>query len=158
MFKDIEKYKFVKTHAYKCAKFFDELTMQQKLEFIETCVPYEYGSTYYKIFIHTLLIPNDMYFVSQLITTKDYNKISKYYGLPLGIIIAKVFEIKQYGLDDLLLNQEIDRELASQNIKGLNKVDDLDDILLAVFPDQDYIYKKNNEEQIIKQQIINHVK
>lgn len=151
---DIEKYVFIKKHAYITAKFLNELTMKQFAYFLKTAIPYEPESLEYEIFVSTLLLPDDLGFIDNYNRNKDMNALSKKYNLPIGFLLNKIIELSEYHFLDLVSNEIIDKQQANQNINLLSVLDNIDCSLLAFFPEQPYIEKKRKENEQIRKQII----
>lgn len=127
------KYIDIKTEAYKIVPYFNSLSMEGKYEFIENCIKYQVGSIEYKIFLNTLLIPNDIKFMDDYKNIKNINSLSSFYRVPPSFIIRKICEISEYKLDFLIKEGFIGHDLASQNYDWTQiKKDDLDEFVKIV--------------------------
>lgn len=154
MIKADEAYVFAKTFAYNCIKFFNNLSMKQKLEFIESCIPFSKNSDFFRIFISTLLLPNDIEFINTYNREKSINYLSKKYNVPSIVIVIKMAELEKYNLLGLLNFGIIDKNLACQNNNEINN----DELLLAVFPNQPLIEVERIQDEYNKQQIFQYLK
>lgn len=148
----LEKYILIKNWAYNSVEYFRTLSLKDKYIFIKSLQIKD--KNILDIFLSTLFLPNDLELITLFSNNKDVNGIAKKFNVPFNLIIKKKLELREINLIELINEGKISKESAMQKPIDLNEKDDIDDLLLAVFPDQPYIAYTEKQNELIKQKIL----
>lgn len=158
-----EEYISLKKEAYKLVDKFREYSLKEKYNFLKSLKFKD--STSYKIFLSTLILPND----AQILKEKDKIKLisvfSKKTGLSTKILRNLVlFKIAEYKITNLeqYINfdnndennfpDRISLEEASKKPIDFSG-DDVDELMTTIFPDQPYVQIQQQVDNLFRKKI-----
>lgn len=158
-----EEYISLKKEAYKLVDKFREYSLKEKYNFLKSLKFKD--STSYKIFLSTLILPND----AQIIKEKDKIKLisvfSKKTGLSTKIsrnlVLFKIAEYKITNLEQYInfdnnsennLPDRISLEEASKKPIDFSG-DDVDELMTTIFPDQPYVQIQQQVDNLFRKKI-----
>lgn len=158
-----EEYISLKKEAYKLVDKFREYSLKEKYNFLKSLKFKD--STSYKIFLSTLILPND----AQIIKEKDKIKLisvfSKKTGLSTKIsrnlVLFKIAEYKITNLEQYInfdnndennFPDRISLEEASKKPIDFSG-DDVDELMTTIFPDQPYVQIQQQVDNLFRKKI-----
>ena len=148
----IDEYIAIKNWAYNNVEYFRNLSLKEKYNFIKS-LPFN-NKEILNIFLSTLILPNDLELVTLFSNNKNLNEIAHKFNVPFTLIIRKKLELSEMDIISYIESGKISHQSALQQPINLNDEDDIDDLLLAVFPDQPYITYTKKQNELVKQKIL----
>ena len=158
-----EEYISLKKEAYKLVDKFREYSLKEKYNFLKSLKFKD--STSYKIFISTLILPNDAEILKEKDKIKLISVFSKKTGLSTKILRNLVlFKIAEYKITNL--EQYINFDNNSENnfpdrisLEEASKKpidfsgDDVDELMTTIFPDQPYVQFQQQVDNLFRKKI-----
>lgn len=158
-----EEYISLKKEAYKLVDKFREYSLKEKYNFLKSLKFKD--STSYKIFISTLILPNDAEILKEKDKIKLISVFSKKTGLSTKILRNLVlFKIAEYKITNLeqYINfdnngennfpDRISLEEASKKPIDFSG-DDVDELMTTIFPDQPYVQFQQQVDNLFRKKI-----
>lgn len=150
----VQEYILLKNWAYNSVEYFRNLSMVEKYNFLKS-LPFKDKVTL-DIFLATLFLPNDLELITLFSNNKNIEEIAKQFNVPINVIVRKKLELQEMDIAGYIKEGKIKEQSALQRpIQLTNDDDDIDELLLVVFPEQPYIAYKQKEEIYAKEKIIN---
>ncbi len=158
-----EEYISLKKEAYKLVDKFREYSLKEKYNFLKSLKFKD--STSYKIFLSTLILPNDAEILKEKDKIKLISVFSKKTGLSTKILRNLVlFKIAEYKITNL--EQYINFDNNSENnfpdrisLEEASKKpidfsgDDVDELMTTIFPDQPYVQFQQQVDNLFRKKI-----
>ena len=148
----IDEYISIKNWAYNSVEYFRNLSLKEKYNFIKS-LPIN-NKEVLNIFLSTLILPNDLELMTLFSNNKNLNEIAHKFNVPFTLIIRKKLELREMNIVGYIKSGKISQQSALQQPVNLNNKDDIDDLLLTIFPNQPYIAYKQKEDFEAKQKIL----
>lgn len=158
-----EEYISLKKEAYKLVDKFREYSLKEKYNFLKSLKFKD--STSYKIFISTLILPNDAEILKEKDKIKLISVFSKKTGLSTKIsrnlVLFKIAEYKITNLEQYInfdnnsennLPDRISLEEASKKPIDFSG-DDVDELMTTIFPDQPYVQIQQQVDNLFRKKI-----
>lgn len=158
-----EEYISLKKEAYKLVDKFREYSLKEKYNFLKSLKFKD--STSYKIFISTLILPNDAEILKEKDKIKLISVFSKKTGLSTKIlrnlVLFKIAEYKITNLEQYInfdnnsennLPDRISLEEASKKPIDFSG-DDVDELMTTIFPDQPYVQFQQQVDNLFRKKI-----
>ena len=158
-----EEYISLKKEAYKLVDKFREYSLKEKYNFLKSLKFKD--STSYKIFLSTLILPNDAEILKEKDKIKLISVFSKKTGLSTKISRNLVsFKIAEYKITNLeqYINfdnndennfpDRISLEEASKKPIDFSG-DDVDELMTTIFPDQPYVQIQQQVDNLFRKKI-----
>lgn len=158
-----EEYISLKKEAYKLVDKFREYSLKEKYNFLKSLKFKD--STSYKIFLATLILPNDAEILKEKDKTKLISVFSKKTGLSTKIsrnlVLFKIAEYKITNLEQYInfdnngennLPDRISLEEASKKTIDFSD-DDVDELMTTIFPDQPYVQFQQQVDNLFRKKI-----
>ena len=158
-----EEYISLKKEAYKLVDKFREYSLKEKYNFLKSLKFKD--STSYKIFLSTLILPNDAEILKEKDKIKLISVFSKKTGLSTKIsrnlVLFKIAEYKITNLEQYInfdnnsennLPDRISLEEASKKPIDFSG-DDVDELMTTIFPDQPYVQIQQQVDNLFRKKI-----
>lgn len=158
-----EEYISLKKEAYKLVDKFREYSLKEKYNFLKSLKFKD--STSYKIFLSTLILPNDAEILKEKDKIKLISVFSKKTGLSTKIlrnlVLFKIAEYKITNLEQYInfdnngennLPDRISLEEASKKPIDFSG-DDVDELMTTIFPDQPYVQFQQQVDNLFRKKI-----
>ena len=158
-----EEYISLKKEAYKLVDKFREYSLKEKYNFLKSLKFKD--STSYKIFISTLILPNDAEILKEKNKIKLISVFRKKTGLSTKIlrnlVLFKIAEYKITNLEQYInfdnnsennLPDRISLEEASKKPIDFSG-DDVDELMTTIFPDQPYVQFQQQVDNLFRKKI-----
>ena len=158
-----EEYISLKKEAYKLVDKFREYSLKEKYNFLKSLKFKD--STSYKIFISTLILPNDAEILKEKDKIKLISVFSKKTGLSTKIsrnlVLFKIAEYKITNLEQYInfdnndennFPDRISLEEASKKPIDFSG-DDVDELMTTIFPDQPYVQIQQQVDNLFRKKI-----
>ena len=147
-FKEIEENEYInlKNFAYNLVPFFQQLPIEFKYKFISSLAIL--GKNKFYIFINTLLLPNDIELTKTFEQNHNVNEIAKKYKLPLNLVLAKLYELKEKNIIQLIIDGKIKKEYAMQQTVKLTEEISIYDLIRTIFQNDASSYVEKREQQV----------
>ena len=158
-----EEYISLKKEAYKLVDKFREYSLKEKYNFLKSLKFKD--STSYKIFLSTLILPNDAEILKEKDKIKLISVFSKKTGLSTKIsrnlVLFKIAEYKITNLEQYInfdnndennFPDRISLEEASKKPIDFSG-DDVDELMTTIFPDQPYVQFQQQVDNLFRKKI-----
>ncbi len=158
-----EEYISLKKEAYKLVDKFREYSLKEKYNFLKSLKFKD--STSYKIFLSTLILPNDAEILKEKDKIKLISVFSKKTGLSTKIsrnlVLFKIAEYKITNLEQYInfdnnsennFPDRISLEEASKKPIDFSG-DDVDELMTTIFPDQPYVQIQQQVDNLFRKKI-----
>lgn len=150
-----KQYIEIKNNAYRASNFLSNYPIKVTLDFINNSIFYEPNTEEYKIFILTLLYPNDVKLSKMYESKENLENFSKLNELPMSITFSKIIEYRNYDFNKLINKGLINKNLANQNINLLQTIDQRARELEVYYKGQ---YDETAKNEFIKSKILEKIK